>query len=118
MMIAPANLRAMILPTMITPTRRKWFFVTTKMIEGEGVHRFNENEGPLSQRVVMAVADAEGVEPWDLEPPLYEVVDADALDVIFQPTGTRENDPQRSLTFSYHGYTVAITNGEVTLTER
>ncbi|AGB39397.1 HalOD1 output domain-containing protein [Natronococcus occultus] len=39
-----------------------------------------------SVRVVEAVADAEGVDPTDLETPLYEAIDGAALDRLFAPT--------------------------------
>ena len=37
----------------------------------------------VSERVILAVADAKGVDPCDLDTPLYDVVDPDALNKIF-----------------------------------
>lgn len=42
-------------------------------------------EEETSATVVSAVADAKGVDPLDLDP-LYDWVDADALDAIFSPS--------------------------------
>lgn len=39
----------------------------------------------MSEAVVMAVADAKGTAPTDLDTQLYEVVDPDALDGLFRP---------------------------------
>lgn len=66
----------------------------------------------LSQVVVEAVASAEGVDPLDLEVPLYEAVDPDALDALFQSGTTVEGRVE----FEYYGYEVAVTgDGCVTL---
>jgi hypothetical protein len=56
---------------------------------------------PPSRAVVETVADAEGVDPVDLEPPLYEVIDAEALDRLFRG-GAGE------VTFEYAGYEVTV----------
>lgn len=40
----------------------------------------------MSARVVARVAEAAGVEPTDLDP-LYDQVDPDALNELFEPTG-------------------------------
>ena len=41
--------------------------------------------GDVSETVVMAVAEAKGVDPLDLDP-LYTTVDPDALNEVFRPT--------------------------------
>jgi hypothetical protein len=43
------------------------------------------SSGDVSQTVVMAVAEAKGVDPVELEP-LYTSVDPDALNNVFRPT--------------------------------
>lgn len=72
----------------------------------------------LSQSVVEAVADAEGVDPLELSPPLYEVIDPDALDRVFAVTPANGRmDGQ--LTFLYNGYEVTVCgDGYVTVEER
>lgn len=68
---------------------------------------------PLSQAVVESVARAEGVDPLDLEVPLYDAVDPDALDALFQQDGTSGDG---RIQFSYYGYRVTVTGaGHVTL---
>lgn len=67
----------------------------------------------LSEAVVRAVADAEGVDPIDLDTPLYEAIDPDALDRLFE---SQKGRPTGRLTFSYRGYDVCVTaDGQLTL---
>ncbi|WP_277555746.1 HalOD1 output domain-containing protein [Halobaculum limi] len=51
--------------------------------------------------VVTAVGAEAGVELSDLKPPLYEVVDPDALDTLFQ-------DTTGTVSFEYHGSVVSV----------
>ena len=64
-----------------------------------------KNKGiSLGQSIVTAVASARDVDPFDLNPPLGEVVDPDALDALFagrpETTGT--------VTFDYAGHAVQV----------
>jgi hypothetical protein len=76
----------------------------------------------VSFDVIAAVAEREGVDPVDLEPPeydaLYEVVNPEALDSLF---GTRENGRQRPtgrVEFPFCGYHVVVTSdGEVEVSD-
>lgn len=71
------------------------------------------------QQVVEAVADAEGVDPLDLEP-LSTAVDVDALESLFRPQLTVGSvpDPQSEVRFEYHGYEVRFSAiGRVTLSD-
>ena len=56
---------------------------------------------PISERIVLGVADAEGVDHSELDP-LYETIDPDALDVLFRP------DVRGSISFTYQGHNVAV----------
>ena len=77
---------------------------------------------PLSFEIIAAVADREGVEPTDIEPPeyeaLYDVINPEALDSLFLP---REDGTPRSsgrVEFRFCGYEVVVTNdGEVSVSE-
>lgn len=76
----------------------------------------------VSFEVVAAVADAEGVDPVELEPPeyeaLYDVVNPEALDSLFAPRedGTPRGSGQ--IEFVFCGYRVAVTSdGEVDILE-
>ena len=67
----------------------------------------------LSARVVTAVAEANGVDHTEL-PPLYGVVDPDALEALFDD-GRGETRSDCELRFTYAGQEVRIRNGELTV---
>lgn len=68
----------------------------------------------LSQSVVEAVAEQEGVEPAELEPPLYEVVNPDALDNLFW-----EDERSRgAVLFMYKDYRVVVDSTDTVRLER
>lgn len=66
----------------------------------------------VSVRVVQEVADHEGVDPMDLEPPLYSAVDTDALDALFRRSD-REAGGRPVVEFTYRGHAVRVDGGEV-----
>ncbi|WP_049923429.1 HalOD1 output domain-containing protein [Halopiger djelfimassiliensis] len=76
----------------------------------------------VSFEVVEAVAEREGVDPTDIEPPeyeaLYEVINPEALDSLFAP---REDDTPRTagrVEFPFCGYHVVVTeDGDVEVSE-
>lgn len=71
--------------------------------------------GQMSHAVLTAVADAEGVDPIDLDRPLYEAIDPDALDSLFRPDGTPRTDGR--VRFSYYGYEITVhADGRLELT--
>ncbi|WP_265109854.1 HalOD1 output domain-containing protein [Halosolutus halophilus] len=79
---------------------------------GEDEHAFTKP----SMRALEVIADAEGVAPADLEPPLNEVVDAAALDRLFEPVAADDSARRGRLTFRYRGYDVTVhSNGRVEL---
>ena len=41
------------------------------------------HDEPISTTVAMAVAEFKGIEPTQLETPLYDVVDVEAMDALF-----------------------------------
>lgn len=64
----------------------------------------------VSTAVVETVAAHEGVDPATLTPPLYEVLDPDALDALF---ASQPGDPARAtgaVTFTYREYTVTVSS--------
>lgn len=83
---------------------------------------------PPSIEVIQQIAAADGVDPANLDPPLYEVIDPDALDALAQSisssSGTHrtgvgdETEPAvRTIEFSYRGYLVRVDNtGSVDVT--
>jgi hypothetical protein len=62
----------------------------------------DSEETPLASETVLSeVAQQEDVQPEDLNPPLFEVVDPDALDGLFKGDTGR-------VSFEYHGYSVTV----------
>lgn len=60
-----------------------------------------------SSDVVDAVARREGVDPIDLEPKLYDVIDPDSLDALLA-TGPTDSESAVSVNFHYAGYDVVV----------
>lgn len=56
-----------------------------------------------TQAVAERVAAAEGVDPLELQPPLFEAIDTDAMDSLFESANSATK-----LQFTYHGYSVTI----------
>lgn len=76
-----------------------------------------ESPTGLSEAVVEAVASAEGCDPVDL-PVLYERIDPDALDKLFDTPGRSDGRSSRPahVRFTYHGYEVhAHADGRVSV---
>ncbi|RQG95553.1 HalOD1 output domain-containing protein [Natrarchaeobius chitinivorans] len=63
-----------------------------------------------SYRVVEAVAQKEGVSPSELSPPLFSVVNPEALDALVQEDAD-SNTSQVKVEFTYLDYVVEIRNG-------
>ncbi len=73
------------------------------------VHRTgaeSDSDGTVSSVVVEALAEAEGTTPTGLTTPLYEAVDPDALDRLFE-TGSASASGR--VEFSYADYRVTVT---------
>jgi hypothetical protein len=70
----------------------------------------------ISEEVVNEIPDCEGVEPTDLTEPLFNTVDPDALNNIFQ---SFDNGPVREMgqiEFWYYGYKIVVTaDGDVSV---
>ncbi|USZ71652.1 HalOD1 output domain-containing protein [Natronosalvus halobius] len=78
-------------------------------------HDWASEESP-SEEVVEAVAAATGSTPESI-PPLYEVVDPEALDQLFAPTGHGVSLRTGVIEFRFHGCDVTIaTSGRTTVT--
>ncbi|ELZ01853.1 HalOD1 output domain-containing protein [Natrialba asiatica] len=69
-----------------------------------------------SIEILQQIATAEGVDPTELEPPLYSVIDPDALDTLVQSMadgtttgfGTQTEATRSKIEFTYSGYTVRV----------
>lgn len=76
--------------------------------------RSASEEVPASTHVIRLVAELEGVDPLSLDPPLNEVVDPDALDMLFETTLA-----DGFVRFEYCGYTVHVdSQGAVVVDQR
>lgn len=60
-----------------------------------------------TQKVIKRVAEAEGVSPEELTPPLFEVIDPDALDQLFGNTATAGR-MEGQVIFTYSGYEITV----------
>ena len=63
-----------------------------------------QHKHPTSVRVVEAIADARETDAVDLRPPLYDVIDPNALDQL-----CRDGGPV-SIEFEYQGHAVTVSS--------
>ena len=68
-----------------------------------------KNRDRITAEVIEAIADATGTDPLTMTPPLYEVVDTDALDTLY------DHGCVTSVEFDYDGHTVVV-DGDRTVT--
>ncbi len=64
-----------------------------------------EDESPnrsLSEQIIREVAAKEGVDPIELTPPLFAVIEPDALDALYA-----NSDDRPEITFTWQGYTIS-----------
>lgn len=69
--------------------------------------------------IIELISDLEGIDPVDMSPPLFSVVDPEALDTLFQ-TST-DDGPQISghVQFEYRGYDIRVQDdGEIVVLNR
>jgi len=73
---------------------------------------YNEDcsEVPTITAIVEAVAAQDGVDPMELEPPLFDVVDPDALEAILSTGATAQSEV--TITFEWAGYDVVVGSDE------
>ncbi|WP_254862917.1 HalOD1 output domain-containing protein [Halovivax gelatinilyticus] len=89
---------------------------------GLAQRRSDSASPPVSQAVIEAVAEKEGIDVTDVEPPefepLYAVIDPEALDSLFEPTVGGTERPIGTVSFEYAGHHVTVySDGRVTLDE-
>lgn len=69
---------------------------------------------PPSGKVIERVAALKDTEPTELDQPLYEAIDPDALDSLFTPKRDRTARGGGEIQFMYCGCSVIVTpNGDV-----
>jgi hypothetical protein len=70
-------------------------------------HTAARGDAEIGTRIVESVAAERDVDPLDLEPPLFEVIDADALDALVR-------DSSIAVQFQYAGHAVTVRpDGEI-----
>lgn len=73
---------------------------------------------PIVIQIITRIADREGVQPVDLETPLQEVIDPDALETLVDSTGVRQYGSYPRVEFPYYGYIVTVDGtGRVSINE-
>ena len=69
----------------------------------------DDGDRRVTDRVLDALAKRETADPATFDPPLYDVVDPDALDALF-----RRESATMAVEFTYRGYRVSVSgDGEV-----
>lgn len=67
--------------------------------------------GELATEVILAVAEAAGVDPAEIRtPPLYECIDTEAVESVFFTPGTRTGQATGFVEFSYDDHPVRISS--------
>ena len=61
-----------------------------------------------SQIIITLVAEREGISPVELTPPLYSVIDSEALDSLFHSPIGVESQPPVCVDFTYNGYEIHV----------
>lgn len=70
---------------------------------------------PLSQTIVFGIADAKGIDPMDLDECLYDCIDPEALDELFDSS---DGSLVATFSFSMSGCRVEVERGQkVVVTE-
>lgn len=71
-----------------------------------------------SRSVVETITATEDIEQTDL-PPLYTVIDPDALDTLFESqAGSEEGRTPTEVQFTYFGYEVTVSDAGVSISEQ
>lgn len=77
-----------------------------------------EDRQAVSEAVIRTIADAEGISPLDVHPPLATVIDPDALDQVVASLTRWSDEPAGVVEFPYNGYIVSVTgDGVVSVSE-
>ncbi|MXV62893.1 hypothetical protein GS429_12610 [Natronorubrum sp. JWXQ-INN-674] len=72
----------------------------------------NDPREPITETIITTIADAEGVDVLEL-PPLWNVVDPEALEELFAPSKRGQPRCQTGcVTVQYYGYEITIEYGE------
>lgn len=77
------------------------------MRASNATHPHAKTEPTISKTIVEMVAEAEGIAPTELDTCLYDVIEPEALNELFQP---EDDGPATEgvVSFTFHGYTVTV----------
>lgn len=67
----------------------------------------------LTERIIDAIADHEDVDPLDITPPLYEVIDLDAAETLHTHPPTESTREGVRLTFQYNEYEITVDGEDI-----
>ncbi|NEU55224.1 HalOD1 output domain-containing protein [Halorussus sp. MSC15.2] len=94
--------------------------IATTDANSEILYRANhdrDSDGPVSDAVVEALAAVENVEPQNLDVRLYDSIDGDALECLYETTAERSE--RLRVTFTISAYEVTIEDdGYIVVRER
>lgn len=82
------------------------------------VVEIDDSERPMSERIILAVAEAEGRSPTNLRTPLYQAIDPDALNRLFDPEENGPGDIPLMVEFRYHEYTIRARRTRISISEQ
>lgn len=71
-------------------------------------NRETDSETPPTTAVIEAIAQHQGVDPLDLEQPLYDAINTDGLDSIMGYGEGAQAPSDIDIQFSYNGYRVHV----------
>lgn len=81
-----------------------------------GVQHDMEGDRPLSTTLITALADVADVDPLATQQLLYDVLDPDALNALFEPRRDGTPRPNGSVSFSIYGHNVVVeSDGQITI---
>lgn len=75
----------------------------------------DDSRRTTSQRIVDAVAEAEGDPPTHLREPLFRAIDPDALNRPFDRRVGREGVGSPTVQFRFHGFAIRATGARITV---
>lgn len=82
--------------------RRNYLLPACRTAGSTLLHHANPSHSrSVGYRILATVAEKEGVDAWDLETPLYDVIDPDAMEALFR-------DGRGTVTFEYLDYVVTV----------
>jgi len=72
-----------------------------------------------SMMIIDLISDLEGVDPVELSPPLYSVIDPEALDTLVHSASAETPQPWGHVDFEYCGYEIRVqSDGEIAILNR